>query len=64
MGTFFLVLFALIYELSGLWPWFNFALPLLSLCALAFVLHQMPRGRWYTPWLVDADACALTFTLL
>lgn len=64
MGTFFLVLFALIYELSGLWPWFNFALPLLSLCALAFVLHQMPRGRWYTPWLVDAGACALTFTLL
>ena len=64
MGTFFLALFALIYELSGLWLWFNFVLPFLSLCALAFVLHQMPRGRWYTPWLVDAGACALTFTLL
>lgn len=63
-GTFFLALFALIYELSGRWPWFNAAVPILSLSALAFVLHQMPRGRWYTPWLVDAGACALTFTLL
>lgn len=63
-GTFFLALFALIYELSGRWPWFNVAVPILSLSALAFVLHQMPRGRWHTPWLVDAGACALTFTLL
>ncbi|MDO4787434.1 MAG: hypothetical protein Q4A13_10880, partial [Fretibacterium sp.] len=63
-GTFFLALFALIYELSGRWPWFNAAVPILSLSTLAFVLHQMPRGRWHTPWLVDAGACAMTFTLL
>ena len=63
-GTFFLVLFALVYELSQRWPWFNLALPILSLSVLVFVLCRMPRGRWYTPWMVDAGACALTFTLL
>ena len=64
MGTFFLLLFAVVYELSRRYPLFNILVPVLSVAVLFAVLFMMPRRKWYTPWLVDAGACSVMFCLL
>jgi hypothetical protein len=63
-GTFFLLLFALVYELSKRYPFLNLAVPGVSVAALACVLAAM-GGRWRgAAWLADIGACAVTLSLL
>jgi hypothetical protein len=63
LGTFFLLIFALAYELSKKHPFLNIAVPALSAAALASVLIAMGRRR-APQWLADAGACSITLFLL
>ncbi|MBP9957940.1 MAG: hypothetical protein KBF14_05755 [Synergistaceae bacterium] len=65
MGTFFLLLVAMIYEMSRRYAWFNIVMPILSLLTLISVLIIIPRRkRPTTPWLLDTGAGAIMFCLL
>jgi hypothetical protein len=63
-GTFFLLLFAFVYELSKRYPFLNLAVPAASVAALACVLAAMGRRRQGPMWLADAGACSVTLSLL
>ena len=65
MGTFFLLLVAMIYEMSRRYAWFNIVMPILSLLTLISVLIIIPRRKRPTaPWLLDTGAGAVMFCLL
>jgi hypothetical protein len=63
-GTFFLLLFALVYELSKRYPFLNIAVPAASVAALVCALAAMGRRKEGPVWLADIGACSVTLSLL
>jgi hypothetical protein len=63
-GTFFLLLFALIYELSKKYLVLNLVVPAVSATLLISVLLMMNRRKFINSWLTDIGACAVTLSLL
>ena len=63
-GAFFLLVFAIAYELSKKYPFLNIAVPALSAAALACALIAMSGRRRTSPWLADIGACSVTLFLL
>jgi hypothetical protein len=64
LGTFFLVLFAVIYELSARYPILNIAAPIVSFSSLVAVILAMRARRRTTLFLADIGACAVTLCML
>jgi hypothetical protein len=64
IGTFFLLLFALIYELSTRYSALNVIVPAASVSALVSSLLAMRAQGREARWLIDVGACAVTITML
>jgi hypothetical protein len=63
-GTFFLLFFALVYELSKKYPFLNAAVPIASIIVLGCTLVAMNRRKHSLLWLHDIGACSITLLLL
>jgi hypothetical protein len=63
-GTFFLLFFALIYELSKKFPVLNLIVPVASVIIFGLVLLTMCKQCPFPLWIPDIGACSATLCLL